>query len=275
MKRLCSLCGISKQAYYKGETSRRRREIDEELVVELVKRVRHMHPNMGGRKVHFLIMPDLVEAGVYIGKNRLFELLRERDLLVPRRRNHARTTDSHHRFRIYKNELKTAQIEEPHQALVSDLTYIRTDNGFVYLALVMDVHSRKIVGYDVNNTLEAVGCMRALKMALGQLPEGSNTIHHSDRGTQYCCGDYVEMLKERGVVISMTEENHCYENAKAERLNGVLKQEYGLGRTLSGIKEAKRLVSEGVVLYNNHRPHLSLDFETPSGVHDGRSTLAA
>ena len=274
MKRLCALCGMTKQNFYKGERQRRRREIDEQLVVDLVQRERHMHPRIGGRKLLHLIRSELEKAEVFIGRNRLFELLGEHDLLVPRKRTGVRTTDSRHRFRVYKNELKNAVIEEPHRALVADLTYLRTEQGFVYLALVMDVHSRKIVGFDVNNTLEAVGCMRALQMALEQLPQDASPIHHSDRGTQYCCAAYVEMLQERGIVISMTEENHCYENAMAERLNGVLKQEYGLGATLADIEEAKSLVGEAVMLYNEHRPHLSLNFATPEQVHQ-REPLAA
>lgn len=275
MRGLCGLCAMTKQNYYKGRKLRRRREIDEDFVVELVKRERCVHPNMGARKVLHLITPALEEAGVCIGRNRLYEVLGERELLVPRRRSRATTTDSRHRMRVYNNKLKSARIDGPHQAMVADLTYIRTDEGFVYLALVMDAHSRKIVGFDVNNSLEAIGCMRALRMALWQLPEGRRAIHHSDRGTQYCCADYVEMLEKRGVVISMTEENHCYENAKAERLNGVLKQEYGLGRTLAGISEAKRLVQEAVMLYNNRRPHLSLGLATPGEVHNGSPSVAA
>lgn len=274
MKQLCALGGMTKQNYYKGKVRRRRREIDEELIVELARRERRIHPKMGAKKLLHLIRPELKKAGVFIGRNRFFELLKEHDLLVCRKKSRVRTTDSRHRFRIYKNELKNRSVDGAHQALVADLTYIRTEQGFVYLSLVMDVYSRKIVGFDVDNTLEASGCMRALKMALGQLPKGSDTIHHSDRGTQYCCGAYVEMLQERGIVISMTEKNHCYENAMAERLNGVLKQEYGLDATLSGIEEAKRLVREAVMLYNDYRPHLSLDLATPGEVHDGGALAA-
>lgn len=274
MKRLCTLCGMSKQNYYKGEVRRRRREVDEGLVVELVKRERRIHPRMGARKLLHLISPEMKKAGVSIGRNRFFELLKERQLLVRRRRNHVRTTDSRHRMRVFRNELKGAVIDGVHQALVTDITYIRTEKGFVYLALVMDVFSRKIVGFDVGNSLEASGCMRALEMALAQLSAGGRTIHHSDRGTQYCCAAYVAMLEERGILISMTEENHCYENAMAERLNGVLKQEYGLGGTLAGIEEARRLVREAVMLYNRYRPHLALDFATPDEVHGGGALAA-
>ena len=190
-----------------------------------------MQPKLGGRKLLHLIGAELESAGVSIGRDRFFALLSAHDLLIERKVNHCRTTNSWHGFRVYPNLLKDLSLTGVHQALVSDITYIRTDAGFVYLALVMDAWSRAIVGFDCSDNLEAEGALRALSMALGQLPDGCRAIHHSDRGSQYCCTAYVEALKGSGMLISMTEDNHCYENAQAERLNGILKQEYGLGRS--------------------------------------------
>jgi transposase InsO family protein len=155
----------------------------------------------------------------------------------------------------------------PNQAWASDITYIRTDEGFVYLSLLMDLWSRKIVGYHAGDTLEADGALGALDMALRDLPKGAYPVHHSDRGYQYCSHRYVERLQARGLGISMTEELHCYENAHAERLNGILKQEYGLGCSFRRKQQALEAIDEGVFLYNTKRPHLSLNYETPENMH--------
>lgn len=267
MNGLCELAGMTKQNYYKQRRRRSVREIEEDFIAELVRAERCVQPRLGGRKLLVCLAEPLAEAGVSIGRNRFFALLRRLDLCVPQRRRSVRTTDARHRFRVYTNLLKDAPPERPHEALVADLTYIRTEEAFVFLALVMDAFSRRIVGWDVDASLEAAGCMRALSMALAQLPEDARPIHHSDRGTQYCCAGYVELLEEHGLRISMTEQNHCYENAKAERLNGILKSEYGLGGTLRGIDEARRLCAEAVCLYNTRRPHMALGYRTPEVVH--------
>lgn len=267
MKGLCALLGMTTQNFYKERRLRERRSVDEALVVALVKRERAMHPEMGARKLLENIGPDLAEAGVTVGRDRFFEVLRERNLLVRRRRRTARTTDSRHGLRVYGNKLRGLELTGPEEAWVSDLTYIRTDQGFLYLALVMDAYSRRIMGYDVADTLEAEGCLRALRMAIGECAEGRRPIHHSDRGSQYCCHAYIELLKEHGMGISMTEENHCYENAKAERLNGILKQEYGLGGIFRRKKDAIATVHQAVMLYNHRRPHTALGYKTPDQVH--------
>jgi len=186
---------------------------------------------------------------------------------VKRKRCYKRTTYSRHGLRTYPNLLKMSEIDEPNQAWVSDITYIRTNEGFVYLALVTDRYSRKIVGYDVGDNLEATGCMRALKMALKQLPKRHSLIHHSDRGSQYCCYDYINMLRARKIKISMTEENHCYENSVAERVNGILKHEFYLKETFQKKQQVRVIVKEIVHLYNNRRPHLALNYATPEQIH--------
>ena len=226
-----------------------------------------MQPKLGGRKLLHIIGPDLASAGVSIGRDRFFVLLSVHDMLIERKSRHCRTTNSWHGFQVYPNLLKECVATGAHQVLVSDITYIWTDEGFVYLALVMDSWSRAIVGYDCSDSLEAEGASRALSMALGQLPKDCNAIHHSDRGSQYCCKSYVGALKSSGLRISMTEENHCYENSQAERLNGILKQEYGLGDGFGCKQDAYAAVRQAVDLYNNRRPHQSLSYECPMVVH--------
>lgn len=265
---LCEEVGLSRQAFYKGVKARSRREVDEELVLELVRRERRVQPMIGARKLLWMIGPELEEAGVSIGRDRFFELLRREELLIERKARSARTTYSSHGLRVWPNLLKTLVPDGPNQAWAADITYVRTLEGFVYVALLTDAWSRKIVGWDAGMTLEAEGAMRALKMALKQLPEGKACVHHSDRGSQYCCGDYVELLHGRKVRISMTEANHCYENAKAERVNGILKQEYGLGETFRTRGEVAGVVRQAVSLYNNRRPHTALALRTPGEVHD-------
>jgi putative transposase len=258
---------MTRQNYYRTRQLRQRRQMDEELVLSLVCRERAVQPHLGGRKLLHLVREELAKAGVSIGRDRFFELLGRHELLIERAARSARTTDSRHSFRVYGNLLKDLELLAPHEALVSDITYIRTAEGFLYLCLVMDAFSRAIVGYDCSDTLEREGSLRALKQALSQLPAGSGTIHHSDRGSQYCCRDYVEALMSADVSISMTEANHCYENAQAERLNGILKQEYGLGENFRNKLDAKRAVSQAVGLYNYHRPHQSLGYAIPMEVH--------
>lgn len=267
MSGLCRVAGMSRQNYYKARRVRQRAAVDEALVVELVCRERALQPRLGGRKLLKLLGGALAEAGVAIGRDRFFAVLRGHSLLIERRVGSVRTTDSRHRFGVYPNRLAERTLTGPHQAWVSDITYLRTAEGFMYLCLVMDAYSRAIVGLDCSDSLEREGALRALDQALGQLPGGHHPLHHSDRGSQYCCGDYVERLEGAGLSISMTEQDHCYENAQAERLNGILKQEYGLGGTLSGKAEARRAVAEAVALYNGRRPHQALGYATPLAVH--------
>jgi transposase InsO family protein len=258
---------MSRQNYHKQRHQRQSQQVDEELVLSLVRSHRAVHPRLGTRKLRHLMGPDLAEAGVEIGRDGLFNLLRKHDLLIQRRVGAIRTTDSRHSFKVYPNLLKDWVPSGPHQALVSDITYIRTEEGFLYLSLVMDAFSRAIVGYDCNSTLEREGALRALDQALKQLPAGRQAIHHSDRGCQYCCREYVQRLRAAAVAISMTQENHCYENAQAERLNGILKQEYALGGTFLRKSDAVGAVAQAVSLYNWRRPHTALGYCVPMAVH--------
>jgi putative transposase len=264
---LCARVGMSRQAYYKGEQARVRRGVDACAVAEAVVQERRLQPRLGGRKLRVLLAGRLAEMGVRLGRDRFFALLRARDLLVPPLRRRARTTDSAHAFRTWPNLVRHVVPAQPHQVWVGDLTYVRTEEGFLYLSLLTDGFSRKIVGHHASDTLEAEGCLKTLKMALGQLPEAATPIHHSDRGIQYCCRDYVELASKRAIAISMTEENHCYENGKAERVNGILKVEYMLGSTFRTKALALRAIDEAIALYNERRPHQALGYRVPSHVH--------
>jgi transposase InsO family protein len=259
---------MSRQNYYARRRQRQRRQVDEQLVVELVGRERRQQPRLGTRKLHHRLRLELEQAGVRLGRDRFFEVLRAKDLLLaPLAAQYPSTTQSCHNLPRYGNQVKEMVLERPNQVWVSDVTYLRTLEGYLYLALITDKYSRKIVGAHAGESLEALGCVRALEGALKELPVGARPIHHSDRGSQYCCHEYVQRLQERGLSISMTESNHCAENALAERMNGILKQEYGLGVEFATKAGARRAVSQGVWLYNNQRPHTALGYRVPAEVH--------
>lgn len=259
---------MTRQNYYKQRREQREQRIDEGLVVALVVRERHLQPRLGGKKLYNMLKPELREAGVAIGRDRFFKVLRVHGLLLePLPPRSHRTTNSRHSLPVFRNLVTTLEVTEPDQLWVSDITYIRTLEGYEYLALIMDLHSRKVMGYHCSEDLDVSASITALRMALANLPEGRHPIHHSDRGCQYCCHEYVELLQSSGLAISMTEDNHCYENAHAERLNGILKQEYALGMTFSTRAQTRRAVTQAVWLYNNRRPHGSLDHQTPAEVY--------
>ena len=264
---LCGYFGVSRSGYYKASLVAQKEQLDEHLVLLMVRDVRRRHPRIGGRKLYSLLKSDVATSGIKLGRDRFFDLLGRHSMLVKRRRKYAHTTDSYHHFRVYRNLLKHRCLNGAHQGWVSDITYIRCGKEFMYLFLVTDAYSRKIVGWDLSDSLAIPGAVRALKMAIGQCPKGQRVIHHSDRGIQYCSKGYTGLLKEAGIEISMTEENHCYENAIAERVNGILKQEYGLEETFSEAPLATRAVREAIGSYNNERPHWSLGLETPDRIH--------
>ncbi len=264
---LCKKTGMSRQNYYKGRKARKRKSVDENLVVQLVQNERQMQPRIGTRKLHHMLNDELQDAGIEVGRDKMFEILRGRDLLVPPLPKSPRTTDSRHSLPVFRNLIIGMELTAPNQVWVNDITYIRTLEGFEYLSLNMDLHSHKIVGFHCNDDLSAAGCLTAVGKALADLPEGCHPIHHSDRGSQYCSHEYVDRLTARGLSLSMTEVDHCAENSVAERLNGILKQEYGLGRTFQTRAQARVAVEQAVWLYNIRRPHMSLQLKTPAEVH--------
>ena len=259
---------MSRQNYYVGRKRRRRREVDGDLVAELVRVERRSQPRLGTRKLKRLLKGALAEAGVEIGRDRMFDELKQRDLLVkklPRRQ--PRTTQSRHTLRVMRNEIKGRVFLKPNEVWMADLTYLRTAEGYLYASLITDKVSRKIVGYHVGESLESIGCVQALEMALADLPEGCRPIHHSDRGCQYCCHEYIGRLEARALPISMTETDHCAENALAERVNGILKGEYQLGGEFRTKESARLAVDQAIYCYNHKRPHTALGYEFPAVVH--------
>lgn len=259
---------MSRQNYYAGRKQRQRRYVDEELVSELVRQERQIQPRIGGRKLYRVLLGAMEEAGVEMGRDRMFDALRERGLLVPPLpRQWAQTTRRDLSLPVFRNEIKGLEVKRANEVWVADLTYVRTDAGFLYVSLITDKCSRKIVGYHAEDTLETVGPLKALSMALSELPQGATPIHHSDRGCQYCSHDYVKALQDGGLTVSMTEEDHCAQNAMAERVNGILKQEYGIGYGFKTKEQARRALKEAVHLYNTRRLHTSLNYQVPEVVH--------
>lgn len=238
------------------------------MVIKLVQDIRRYQPKIGGKKLYSLLKEDLDKLGDNIGRDKFFDILRKAGLLVKRKRKYVTTTDSYHRFHKYKNKLKHKLLTGPHQAYVSDITYLRTRaDGFIYLFLQTDAYSRKITGWDLSGSLGIEGAVRTLQMTMKQCPDSKGVIHHSDRGIQYCCKKYVTLLKKHSMEVSMTEENHCYENAIAERVNGILKQEFLLDEKFKDKAMALKAVREAIDSYNNRRPHWSLNLCTPQQVH--------
>lgn len=259
---------MSRQNYYAQRRRRQREAVDGDLIEGLVQRERCVQPRIGGRKLHRVLEKELRGAGVDLGRDRFFEVLRERKLLLePQAAAYPCTTDARHYLPVFTNQIKELEVTGANQVWVSDITYVRTGEGFLYLALITDRWSRKIVGHHCGDSLEAEGCLKALDLALKSLPEGTRPIHHSDRGSQYCCHLYVNRLLERRLGVSMTEKDHCAENAMAERMNGILKQEYGLGMEFPTKADALRAVAQGIWLYNTRRLHAALGYRVPEQVH--------
>ncbi len=258
---------MSRQNYYKSHKSRQRREVDEGLVKQLVQAERAVQPRLGGLKLHSMLRDALAAEGVNLGRDRFFEVLKNQALLLEPLPKAPRTTNSAHSLPVFPNLIKGFEVTGPNQVWVADITYIRTREDFVYLSLITDKYSRKVVGYHVGETLEAQDSLKALQMALGELPKGVYPIHHSDRGCQYCSHKYVGALKNNGLKVSMTEEDHCAENAMAERINGILKQEYFMNYTFQSVAQVNKAVDQAVLLYNTRRPHRSLNLKTPESIH--------
>lgn len=232
-----------------------------ENIIEKVIDIKSKMPKIGGRKLHYMI--NQIMPGE-IGRDKLFRLLSDRDMLVKRKRKYVVTTDSDHPFKKHPNLIKGMEITRLNQVWVSDITYLSVGAGHCYLSLITDVFSRRIVGYHVNNTLELTGTLEALNNALKL---GSPEYHHSDRGSQYCSYAYTNKLKSKNTRISMTENGNCYDNALAERINGILKDEFNLNTNFTNIKQARKVVAEAIETYNKFRPHWGLNLKTPIEVY--------
>jgi transposase InsO family protein len=260
---------VSRQAYYKQQKTAECKAVRDAVIIEMVQGMRTRHKVMGGKKLFSCLHRDIAQLGGAIGRDKFFDVLRRSDLLVKRRRRYARTTDSRHRFRVHKNLVQEFTPVSADQVWVSDITYVRLVNDrFAYLFLITDAYSRKIVGWKLSDSLGLEGALKALQMSLGQCRSSQQLIHHSDRGFQYCSHQYVGKLQSKGIRISMAEAGNCYENAMAERVNGILKMEYGLDETFSSVAKARQSAREGITNYNEERPHLSLKMRTPAAVHN-------
>ena len=231
----------------------------------MIKEYRKQMPRIGGTKLHYLIN----KSGYKIGRKVLYDFLQNNNLLIRRRKKYAFTTDSKHWMRKYPNLIRGFEFHQPNQLWVSDITYVNINNGFAYLSLIMDAYSHKIVGYKLNPTLEREGAICALEMALDNTPEKQRLglIHHSDRGSQYCCKEYVKILTNNNIRISMTENGDPYENALAERVNGILKSEWLDHEPFDDFKKADERICQIVNTYNMNRPHMSCDMLTPQEAH--------
>jgi putative transposase len=245
------------------------------VVVKLVRDRRLRQPRLGTRKLHYLLREPLAQAGIELGRDALFDVLRNAGMLVPQRRAYHKTTDSHHRFRRHANLLKEGEQQvrasASEQVWVADITYLPSKDKFVYLSLVTDAYSRKIVGWHVHDSLQTESLAQALRMALRARQSDQRLVHRSDRGIQYCSSYYQAIHERHGVVCSMTDGYDCYQNALAERVNGILKGELLVQRP-ADLEQARRMVGEAVAIYNEERPHLSLKMQTPDEVH--RASLA-
>ncbi len=267
LSQICCLYDLKRDAYYKYVKRFVIKQSKEKQVIKMVNFKRKILPRVGCRKLHFHLRDEFLKADLKMGRDKLFNILRANNLLVKPKKSSCRTTNSYHHFHKYNNLIKDFIPTKINQVWVSDITYIRTINGFCYLALITDVYSRKIVGYDISDSLELLGALRALKMAIRNADNLKRLIHHSDRGVQYCSYPYTGELIKRDIKISMTEDNHCYENAIAERVNGILKDEFYLDQTFFDTKYAKRATKNAIKLYNNERLHLSLGYKTPNSVY--------
>jgi transposase InsO family protein len=267
LDRICALFNLKRDAYYKYGKRFAVRKTQEKKVIQMVDLKRKRQPRVGCRKLLVHLQNEFLKNDLKIGRDRLFNILRENNRLIKPKRASCRTTNSYHHFHKYNNLIKDFCPTGINQVWVSDITYIRTINGFCYLALITDLYSRKIVGYDISDSLELLGALRALKMALRNADNLKRLIHHSDRGVQYCSHQYTGVLLKKDIQISMTEENHCYENATAERINGILKDEFFLDQTFFSKKHAQTATKSAIKIYNNERLHLSLGYKTPNSVY--------
>lgn len=274
--KLCGWFGVTRQAYYQATWAQIEGSIEEDLIVKEVRAIRQRHRRIGGRKLIEMLQPFILEHQIKIGRDAFFDMLARNSLLVRKRKRYVKTTNSNHWLRKYPYLIKDVVPQRPNEIWVSDITYWKIDSGEnLYISLITDAYSRQIVGYHVADSLAAIESVQALKMALSALGAESplQLTHHSDRGVQYCSSEYVKLLQDYGIKISMTENGDPLENAIAERVNGILKDEYLNDYIKHSIKEARELIKVSVDLYNTERPHLSISMLTPNKVHYSKEDL--
>jgi transposase InsO family protein len=271
---LCRLFGVTRQAYYQHLTQFSEKSLEAMIILKEVQQIRINHRRMGCRKLYELLEPIMLCHQIKMGRDALFDLLRANGLLVRKTRRSHLTTNSFHWLRKYPNRIRDFVPTGRNQLWVSDITYWRWQNQFFYISFVTDAYTHKIVGYQVAKTLEAIESISALKMAIKDTDkkELANLIHHSDRGVQYCSQGYVKLLQDNSIEISMTENGDPLENAIAERVNGIIKNEYLFNLDIRRLSQAQLELNKAVKLYNNERPHMSLGMLTPRQVHEQKIT---
>lgn len=272
---LCGLFGKTRQAMYDIDWRESDQVLKEEMILRMVGQVRKELPRIGTVKLYGLLKGKITEHGIKMGRDGFFSLLRQNGLLIKTKKRYVTTTQSKHRFKKWPDLVAGLAVDQSEQLWVSDITYLRTQAGFIYLFLVTDAYSKKIVGYHLSQDLKVKGCLIALGKALAarQFPE-RNLVHHSDRGIQYCCDPYVALLEQNNIRISMTQSGSPYDNAIAERINGILKTELGLNKTFKSYREAVSPLAQSIHAYNNLRPHMSCDYLTPAQAHKKKGKLA-
>ena len=257
--------GLDRQVYYRRIKRTKTRQTLAQKVVSWVQDIRTVQPRLGTRKLYYLLYDQL--QTLKIGRDKFFAILRANHLLITPKRTYYTTTMSHHRFRKHPNMIKGLNIHRSNQVWVSDITYIGKREKPCYLSLITDAYSKKIVGYEVSSTMCTNHVVKALKMAQNQRKTIENLIHHSDRGVQYCSDEYQYYLNKYKINCSMTENSDPYENAIAERINGILKQEFMIDTYHLDLPLMKELVKEAIDIYNNNRPHWSNHMLTPNQMH--------
>ena len=267
--------GISRQAYYKRQNKLKKLENEREVILDLIKPIRKRMSRVGTIKLYDMIKNDMTKNNINMGRDKLFTFLRQEKMLVKKKKNYTKTTDSFHRFHKYKNLIKDIEVDAPEQVWVSDITYIKTELGHTYLSLITDYYSKKIVGYHLADNLKSESSLIALKMAIKSRQYTNRTlIHHSDRGFQYCSDEYIKMLTDNNIQPSMTEVYDPYENAIAERVNGILKDEFDIGEGFVNLQQASKEIKYAIETYNTFRPHFSCQMLTPQQAHNfGSYTL--
>jgi len=265
---LCTLFGKTRHALYDHQWRRSREVYTDDIILKYVEEQRKQLPRLGTRKLHYKLVPLLQAHGIKVGRDYLFDLLERHRLLIRQRKRKVVTTDSRHWMHKYDNLIQDLDCHRPEQIWVSDITYIRMGNQWGYLSLITDAYSRKIMGYSLRTDMLAQGPIDALEMAINNRRYVDQTlIHHSDRGSQYCSAGYVKILKENTISISMTQNGDPYENALAERMNGILKTEFNLYGSQYGFEQTYQMVKESIAAYNSLRPHSSCDYLTPDQAH--------
>lgn len=268
--KLCGWFGITRQAYYQNNDNTISHVIEEELIIKEVNSIRILHPKLGTRKLYEKLQYFLNEHEIKMGRDSMFNLLSRYHLLIRLRKRRVSTTYSHHWLRKYPNLIKGIEASKPNEIWVSDITYWKIKEGeYLYISLITDAYSKKIVGYQLADNLQAIESSKALQMAIATIKSDEcNLTHHSDRGLQYCSSQYVKLLKDYNIEISMTESGDPRDNAIAERVNGIIKNEYLLNYDIDNIQEAKELLSKVIQLYNEDRPHSSIGNLVPEYVHN-------